>query len=87
MLERIEWVLLSRKMNKSSKTPKDVPTVNEVSIWIARLGRYVAQPSDPDLGVISLWKGWKRLSDIIDDYRDIYGSRFQIPSATVGVIP
>ena len=78
VLERIEWVLLSRNMNKSSKTPKDVPTVNEASIWIARLGGYIARPSDPAPGVISLWKGWERLSDIVGDYRDICGGQAKV---------
>lgn len=74
VLERIEWVLLSRKMNKSSKAPKEVPTVKQAFIWIAKLGGYIARPSDPDPGIISLWRGWERLSDLVDDYRDICGS-------------
>ena len=47
--------------------------IAELYIWIARLGGYIARASDPPPGVISLWRGWQRLSEIVDDHRDIYG--------------
>ena len=74
VLDRIEWILLSRKMNKTSKTPTEVPTVNQAFIWIAKLGGYIARPSDPDPRIISLWRGWERLSILVDDFHDICGS-------------
>lgn len=74
VLDRIEWTLLSRKMNKTRQLPGNVPTVDQAFIWIAKLGGYIARPSDPDPGVISLWRGWERLSQMVDDYRDICGS-------------
>ena len=49
------------------------PTVGEVFVWIAKLGGYIDRSSDPPPGMISLWKGWQRLMDILVDFRDICG--------------
>lgn len=73
ILEPIEWKLLQRKLHKSTHIPSKPPTVREAFIGIARLGGYLNRKSDPDPGIISLWRGWERLSDIVDDYRDICG--------------
>ena len=73
ILEPIEWQLLHRKINKTRSKPDQVPSIRDAFIWIARLGGYLNRKSDPDPGVISLWRGWERLSDIVDDHRDICG--------------
>lgn len=73
ILEPIEWQLLHRKLHKSTSPPATAPTIREAFIGIARLGGYLNRKSDPDPGIISLWRGWERLSDIVDDYRDICG--------------
>lgn len=54
VLKRIEWTRLSRKMNKTRKSQGSVTTVEQAFLWIAKLGGYIARPSDPDTGVISL---------------------------------
>jgi hypothetical protein len=46
-------------------------TVGEVYIWIAKLGGYTGRRTDPPPGMISLWRGWQRLLDMVEDYRDI----------------
>lgn len=73
ILTKQEWTLLYRKIHKTRVVPSEAPTIAEVFIWIARLGGYIARASDPPPGVISLWRGWQRLSEIVDDHRDIYG--------------
>ncbi|MFA7555873.1 MAG: IS4 family transposase [Spongiibacteraceae bacterium] len=45
----------------------------EVFIWIAKLGGYIGRRTDPSPGMISLWRGWQRLMDMVEDYRDICG--------------
>ena len=76
VFERIEWTCLTREMNKTRKSQGSVTTVDveQAFLWIAKLGGYIARPSYPDTGVISLWRGWERLSQRVDDYRDICGS-------------
>ena len=73
ILDTMEWQLLHRKINKTRSVPEKIPTIREVFIWIAKLGGYLNRKSDPDPGIISLWRGWERLSDIVDDHRDICG--------------
>ena len=70
ILEPIEWKLLYRKLYRSTRPPAKAPTIREAFIGIARLGGYLNRKSVPDPGIISLWRGWERLSDIVDDYRD-----------------
>ena len=64
---------LYRKMNKSRSHPSKPPTIGEVLVWIAKLGGYIGRNSDPPPGMISLWRGWQRLMDMVDDFNDIYG--------------
>ena len=72
-LDKLEWSLLYRKFNKTRTAPSQAPTLKQAMIWIARLGGYIARPSDPPPGVISMWRGWERLAQMVDDYRDICG--------------
>ncbi len=74
VLEEPEWQLLYRKIHKGKRPPKKPPTLKEAKLWIAKLGGYLDRPSDPPPGVISLWRGWERLNQMVDDYMDICGS-------------
>lgn len=73
ILSRTEWTLLYRKSMKTRSRPKHPPSVAQALTWIAKLGGYIGRATDPPPGVISLWRGWDRLMDIVDDHRDIYG--------------
>lgn len=72
-LSREEWPLLYKKNYKTSRAPDKVPRIGDAIIWISRLGGYIGRATDPPPGVVSLWRGWRRLSEIVDDFRDIYG--------------
>lgn len=74
VLEPLEWALLYRKIHKTKNVPETPPTIEQALVWIAKLGGYIARPSDPPPGVVSQWRGWERLTEMIDDYRDICGS-------------
>lgn len=67
ILESIEWRLLHRKIDKSACMPSKAPTIREPFIGIARPGGCSNRKSDLEPGVISIWCGWERLSDIVDD--------------------
>ena len=73
VLADIEWKVLYRKIHKTSRQPTKPPTLGEVLVWIAKLGGYIGRTSDPPPGIISLWRGWQRLTDMVDDFNDIYG--------------
>ncbi|MHB1949443.1 MAG: IS4 family transposase [Gammaproteobacteria bacterium] len=72
VLSEKEWHILYQKINKK-KPSKIPPTVKEVYYWIAKLGGYIGRKSDSPPGIISIWRGWTRLMDAIEDYYDFCG--------------
>lgn len=68
-----EWPILYRKIKKSRYLPPHPPTVGEIFMWIAKLGGHIGRRSDAPPGVISLWRGWQRFTEMVDDYHDICG--------------
>lgn len=73
VLEAEEWQLLYRIEHRTTRAPKTAPTAAEALLWIAKLGGYLNRKSDPEPGVISLWRGWEQLSEMVDNYRAICG--------------
>lgn len=67
ILSEDEWKILYLKFNKN-KLSYYVPSVREVYYWIARLGGYINRRTDPPPGIISIWKGWQRFMELIEDY-------------------
>jgi hypothetical protein len=68
LLADYEWKVLYLKVNKIKTLPKEVPTMGEVVIWIARLGGFLARKGDGHPGTITLWRGWKRLADLTEGW-------------------
>jgi len=73
VLSKIEWSVLYRKTKKTKILSGTPPTIGEALIWIAKLGGYIGRSSDPPPGMISLWRGWQRLMDMVEDFDDICG--------------
>jgi hypothetical protein len=67
-LAQQEWRVLYQKANKNSDPPATPPTIGEAVTWIARLGGYLARKSDGPPGTITLWRGWKRLTDLTEGW-------------------
>ena len=63
-----EWKILHKKFNKNIPLPKKPPSVEEVFIWIGKLGGFIGRKSDGMPGVVSLWRGWMRFMDLVEDY-------------------
>ena len=63
-----EWKVLYRRTHKNRKPPKDPPCAGDVVVWIARLGGFLARKNDGPPGTITLWRGWKRLTDLADGW-------------------
>jgi len=52
-----EWKVLSKP-----------PSIGDAVIWVAKLGGYLARKSDGPPGTITLWRGWKRLTDLTEGW-------------------
>ena len=63
-----EWKVLFLKANKNKPLSKKPPCMGEVVTWIAKLGGYRARKNDGPPGTITLWRGWKRLTDLTEGW-------------------
>jgi len=63
-----EWKVLFLKVNKNKPLPPKPPPIGDVVIWVAKLGGYLARKSDGPPGTITLWRGWKRLTDLTEGW-------------------
>jgi hypothetical protein len=59
-----EWRVLYCTVYRTTVLPPQPPTLYEAIIWIARLGGFLARTNDGPPGTLSLWRGWKRLTDL-----------------------
>jgi hypothetical protein len=67
-LSALEWKVLCRSVNKGTSLPEYAPPMGEVVVWIARLGGFLALKSDGRPGTVTLWRGWKRLTDLTEGW-------------------
>ena len=63
-----EWRVLYSKIMKTKSYPKKPPCIREVVRWIAQLGGFLGRKGDGEPGVITLWRGWKRLCDLSEGW-------------------
>lgn len=63
-----EWKVLYLKIKQKNKFPKQIPKIKEVVKWVAQLGGFLARKGDGDPGTITLWRGWKRLTDLTEGW-------------------
>jgi hypothetical protein len=68
LLTEGEWKVLYLKVNKTQPLPSSVPSIRDVVIGIARLGGFLARNNDGHPGPMTLWRGWKRLTDLTDGW-------------------
>lgn len=68
ILAEEEWKVLYIKMQGKKDYPKSPPTIKEAVIWIAKLGGFLGRKNDGDPGPITLWRGWRRLFDLVDGW-------------------
>jgi hypothetical protein len=67
-LKESEWKLLYYRVYKKKQKFKKPPLIKDVFIWIARLGGFLARKNDGSPGITHMWRGLKRLADIIDGF-------------------
>jgi hypothetical protein len=64
VLSDVEWKSLYTKIHRTKELPQTVPTVKDVTTWIAMLGGFLNRKNDWPPGNTTLWRGWERLTDI-----------------------
>lgn len=63
-----EWKALYCKINKTSEPPEVPPSIRQAIRWIAQLGGFLARKGDNEPGIVTVWRGWQRLTDIAEDW-------------------
>jgi hypothetical protein len=67
-LTEAEWKVLYSKIYQSNQFPHAPITARHAIHLIGRLGGFLDRKGDNDPGVISLWRGWRRLCDLADGW-------------------
>ncbi|EQD66515.1 transposase, IS4 family protein [mine drainage metagenome] len=70
VLSDIEWkaivlILNKNQILKGHRAPSNPPSLSTAVIYISRLGGFLARKGDGDPGVKVLWRGWRRLQDMV----------------------
>ena len=68
VLSEEEWRALYAKINHTKIPPSEIPSLGRAIRWIAQLGGFLGRKGDGDPGIITLWRGWKRLADLADGW-------------------
>jgi hypothetical protein len=68
ILSPTQWQALYLYFNQNQKFPEKPPNLQEATMWVAKLGGFLARKSDGYPGTLTLWKGWLRLNDIHESY-------------------
>lgn len=67
-LSQQEWSVLFLKTNRKKPVPENPPHIDEIVLWIGKLGGYLGRKCDGPPGTITLWRGWKRLADLTEGW-------------------
>lgn len=68
LLSEDEWKALYSKIHRTQVYPKIPPPIKDAMCWIAQLGGFLARKRDKDPGPITLWRGWKRLANLVEGW-------------------
>jgi hypothetical protein len=70
---KVAWLMVNRDkikkgQVKKSEMPKDPPKLRESIHWIAAIGGFKRRKSDGEPGLISFWRGWRKLQNGVEVY-------------------
>jgi hypothetical protein len=68
VLNKTQWQVLCAQVQPKRSMPSQPPNLAEAVRWIAQLGGFLARTGDGDPGVKTLWRGWRRLDDLVRGY-------------------
>ena len=74
-LSRDEWEALCCHRRKTAVPPRDPPDARTAMRWIAALGGFLGRKSDGEPGVKTLWRGFRRLTDLAEMWRILHPQR------------
>lgn len=69
ILNSEEWQILYCVTKKTSKLPAQPPSCKQAVLWIAKLGGFLGRKSDGEPGSIVVWRGWQKLTSIIENWK------------------
>ena len=69
VFDRDEWQVLHQAVYPKQALPERPPSLREAVRQVARLGGFLARKHDKEPGVKTLWRGLRRLSDLVEGYR------------------
>ncbi|ABV84893.1 IS4 family transposase [Rickettsia massiliae] len=72
VLTPLEQKLLFKRFNNGANPPKELSAKEAIKL-IAKLGGYIGRNRDHPPGIISLWRGWTRLMNMVSDYKILVG--------------
>lgn len=68
LLSEPEWKALYCRIHATRVVPETPPSLNQAIRWIAQLGGFLGRKSDGHPGMITLWRGWNKLSELAKLY-------------------
>jgi Transposase DNA-binding/Transposase Tn5 dimerisation domain len=78
VLQKEEWQALYATIHQTLILPEQPPTLHEAVGWIARLGGFLGRKSDGEPGVKVIWRGLRRLDDIVATWQLLHP--FHLPT-------
>lgn len=75
ILNPMEQRILFKRFNKGTKMDRKI-SITEAFIWIAKLGGYIGRNSDLPPGIITIWRGWARFMNMVEDYKILSGKTY-----------
>lgn len=69
VLPRESWQVLHQVVPKTTTIPAAPPSLREAVRQIARLGGFLARKGDGEPGVKTIWRGLRRLDDVVTGFR------------------
>lgn len=64
ILETKEWQALYCTVHRTPTPPEKPPCLKDCVLWLAQLGGFLARKGDGEPGVVTIWRGLRRLHDI-----------------------
>lgn len=64
----VEWKILFVNFNPKSKIPNKPPSIRQCIRWIAQLGGFLARKGDKEPGITHIWRGLKKLANLIEGF-------------------
>jgi len=76
VLTKAQWMTLYMLIHKSHHIPKEPPSLQQVVLWIGRLGGHLGRKSDGPPGLKTVWRGYQQLCAAASMYELINNQKF-----------